>query len=258
MQQTVFIRQSGAQLWWQLQNSVAPPGGRLTLLFFFSDASKHASPCLFLISFNFQSATCLWSTFNVQKSLVREWWTMQSAWFVWLRQWVVLRRLWSDSLSKMGNEKKRPELPFNYPTIHHVACTNIRRHRWDLVFKFKGKKNYYDAFLLKVTSVVVCFFNQIWEKWFVKDSGVCLSSPHIPPLARLILLPPHVHSVDLICGISPSSLLEAHLKWRVSHDSQMCSICFLYPLQEFDIWKICTDLKKRKFENDYIVWQVEM
>lgn len=104
-----------------------------------------------------------------------------------------------------------------------------------------------------------CFFNQIWEKWFVKDSGVSLSSPHIPPLARLILLPLHVHSVDLICGISPSSFLEAHLKWRVSHDSQMCSICFLYPLQEFDIWKICTDLKKkRKFENDDIVWQVEM
>lgn len=103
-----------------------------------------------------------------------------------------------------------------------------------------------------------CFFNQIWEKWFVKDSGVCLSSPHIPPLARLILLPLHVHSVDLICGISPSSLLEAHLKWRVSHDSQMCSICFLYPLQEFDIWKICTDLKKKIWKWWYSVagWDV--
>lgn len=109
-------------------------------LFFFLATPQNMQVLVYFWSFNFQSATCLWSSFNVQKSLVREWWTMQSAAFVWLRQWVVLRRLWSDSLSKMGNEKKRPELPFNYPTIHHVACTNIRRHRWDLVFKFKEKK----------------------------------------------------------------------------------------------------------------------
>lgn len=137
-QQTVFIRQSEAQLWWQLQNSVAPPGGRLT---FFLATPQNMQVLVYFWSFNFQSATCLWSKFNVQKSLVREWWTMQSTSFVWLRQWVVLRRLWLDSFSKMGNEKKRPELPFNSPTIHHVACTNIRRHRWDLVFKFKEKNN---------------------------------------------------------------------------------------------------------------------